>query len=60
MVERKTMLLRLDPAMHDALAQWATDELRSASAQIELLPRRSLVEAGRPPTPTDGTDLETM
>jgi len=27
--ERKQILLRLDPAVHDALARWAADELRS-------------------------------
>ncbi|WP_239579696.1 hypothetical protein [Streptomyces sp. HB132] len=43
------MLLRLDPAVHDALARWASDELRSANAQIEFLLRRALGEAGRLP-----------
>ncbi|MGC5346274.1 hypothetical protein PZB75_21080 [Streptomyces sp. AM 4-1-1] len=43
------MLLRLDPAVHDALARWASDELRSANAQIEYLLRRALAEAGRLP-----------
>lgn len=47
MAERKSVLLRLDPAVHDALAKWAADELRSANAQIEFLLRRSLQEAGR-------------
>lgn len=35
MAERKGVLLRLDPAVHDALARWAADELRSTNAQIE-------------------------
>jgi hypothetical protein len=48
--ERKTILLRLDPAVHDALARWAADELRSTNAQIELLLRRALAEAGRMPS----------
>ncbi|MER6192653.1 hypothetical protein [Streptomyces cyaneofuscatus] len=47
--QRKQMLLRLDPAVHDALARWASDELRSANAQIEFLLRRALKEAGRLP-----------
>ncbi|MER5742136.1 hypothetical protein ABT097_02530 [Streptomyces sp. NPDC002225] len=47
--QRKQMLLRLDPAVHDALARWASDELRSANAQIEFLLRRALAEAGRLP-----------
>ena len=47
--ERKKILLRLDPAVHDALARWAGDELRSTNAQIEFLLRRALGEAGRLP-----------
>jgi hypothetical protein len=47
--ERKPILLRLDPAVHDALARWAADELRSTNAQIEFLLRRALAEAGRLP-----------
>jgi hypothetical protein len=47
--ERKGILLRLDPAVHDALARWATDELRSTNAQIEFLLRHALAEAGRLP-----------
>jgi hypothetical protein len=49
MSERKGVLLRLDPAVHDALARWAADELRSTNAQIEFLLRRALAEAGRLP-----------
>ncbi|WP_269853480.1 hypothetical protein [Streptomyces sp. RPT161] len=47
--ERKKVLLRLDPAVHDAIARWAADDLRSANAQIEYLLRRALSEAGRLP-----------
>jgi len=50
MSERKGILLRLDPAVHDALARWASDELRSTNAQIEFLLRRALAEAGRLPS----------
>jgi hypothetical protein len=49
MTERKSILLRLDPAVHDALARWASDELRSTNAQIEFLLRRALADAGRMP-----------
>jgi hypothetical protein len=49
MAERKGVLLRLDPAVHDALARWAADELRSTNAQIEFLLRRALADAGRLP-----------
>lgn len=47
--QRKSILLRLDPAVHDALARWASDELRSTNAQIEFLLRRALADAGRLP-----------
>ncbi|MCX2969122.1 MULTISPECIES: hypothetical protein [Streptomyces] len=46
---RKQVLLRLDPAVHDALARWAGDELRSTNAQIDYLLRRALRDAGRLP-----------
>ena len=49
MPERKNVLLRLDPAVYDALAKWAADEMRSTNAQIEFLLRRALGEAGRMP-----------
>ena len=49
MTERKEFLLRLDPAVHDALARWASDQLRSTNAQIEFLLRRALSDAGRLP-----------
>ena len=50
MSERKGVLLRLDPSVHDALARWASDELRSTNAQIEFLLRRALSESGRLPS----------
>ena len=49
MADRKNILLRLDPAVHDALARWAADDLRSTNAQIEFLLRRALSGAGRMP-----------
>ena len=45
--ERKQVLLRLDPAVHSAIAKWAADDLRSVNAQIEVLLRRALDDAGR-------------
>jgi hypothetical protein len=50
--QRKQVLLRLDPAVYEALARWAGDELRSANAQIEFLLRKALAEAGRLPRET--------
>ena len=55
MPERKKLLLRLDPAVYDALAKWAADDLRSVNAQIEYALRLALRSAGRaarhPPEP---------
>ena len=46
-MERKTFLLRLDPATMAALRSWADDDLRSLNGQMEFLLRRALREAGR-------------
>jgi hypothetical protein len=54
MAARKNFLLRLDPAIHDALARWASDELRSTNAQIEFLLRKALGDAGRLPRDAGG------
>ncbi|MDR1852108.1 MAG: toxin-antitoxin system HicB family antitoxin [Propionibacteriaceae bacterium] len=47
--ERKSVLLRLDPAVHAALSAWASDELRSVNAQIEVVLRQALKKNGRLP-----------
>jgi hypothetical protein len=47
--ERKQVLLRIDPRVHDALARWANDEFRSLNAHVEMLLRRALDDAGRMP-----------
>jgi hypothetical protein len=47
LAKKKAFLLRVDPALYDALQKWAADELRSVNGQIEYLLRRALVEAGR-------------
>ena len=53
MAERKPFLLRIDPAVLDALQRWAADDLRSLNAQIEFVLRRALQQerrlASRPP-----------
>lgn len=49
MSERRQVLLRIDPAVHDALIRWANDEFRSVNAHVEMLLRRALDEAGRLP-----------
>ena len=49
MAERKAFLLRLDPALLEALQKWAADDLRSLNGQIEFLLRRALQGEGRLP-----------
>jgi hypothetical protein len=50
--ERKAFLLRIDPAVLDALQKWADDELRSLNGQIEFVLRRVLQSEGRAPAKT--------
>ena len=50
MAERKAFLVRLDPALHEALQRWADADLRSLNAQIEFLLRRALRDADRMPS----------
>ena len=49
MSDRRQVLLRVDPAVHDALVRWANDEFRSVNAHVEMLLRRALTDAGRMP-----------
>jgi hypothetical protein len=56
--ERRPFLLRLDPALFEALQRWANDEVRSLNGQIEYLLTKALRDAGRatrPKTDRDGS-----
>lgn len=44
--DRKAFALRLDPALHDAIARLANAELRSVNAEIEFLLREALRARG--------------
>ena len=57
MAERKAFLLRVDPALLDALQRWAGDDLRSLNAQIEFVLRRALQQAGRLPAAKKERDV---
>jgi len=50
--ERKSFLLRVDPALLTAVQRWADDDLRSLNAHIEFLLRDSVRRAGRLPRPS--------
>jgi hypothetical protein len=54
MAERKPFLLRMAPAVLEALSRWAADDLRSLNGQIEFLLRRALQSAGRLPESSEG------
>ena len=43
MAERKSFLLRMDPALWDELETWAQDELRSVNGQIEYLLKQAVL-----------------
>ncbi len=47
MSEKKKFLLRIDQKTYDALEKWASDELRSVNAQIEIILKQAIKEAGR-------------
>ena len=47
MADKKTFLLRISPEIYDALAAWASDDLRSLNGQIEFLLRQALVRSRR-------------
>jgi hypothetical protein len=66
--DRKSFLLRIDPAVLDAVQRWANDDLRSLNAQIEFVLRDALRRAGRlprdrppaaEPPPEAGPDVDT-
>lgn len=42
MAEKKSFLLRIDPALWADLEAWAADELRSINGQIEYLLRQAV------------------
>jgi len=52
MPESKRFLLRLNPALFEALRRWADEDLRSINAQIEYLLTDQARRAGRLPSKT--------
>jgi hypothetical protein len=55
MPESKRFLLRLNPALFEALRRWADDDLRSINAQIEFLLTDQARRAGRYPPRAERT-----
>jgi hypothetical protein len=63
MKERKSFLLRIDPALYAALEEWAQQELRSVNGQIEYILKEAVSRRRRrpgedhdPPPPTSRQD----
>lgn len=54
MADRKSFLLRIDPAVLEALQRWANDDLRSLNGQIEYVLRDALRRVGRLPQESRG------
>ena len=46
MAERKSFLMRVDPALWRELERWAADDLRSVNGQIEFILREALRRRG--------------
>jgi len=51
MADRKSFLLRIDPALWADLEAWAQDELRSVNGQIEYLLRQAVQKRKGGPLP---------
>jgi hypothetical protein len=61
MMERKSFLLRIDPALWAELEAWAQDELRSVNGQIEYLLRQAVQKrkGSKPPQVPASSELPT-
>lgn len=55
MAARKQYPLRIDPELWESVETWATDDMRSANAQVEWIIRDALRRAGRLPKPKNST-----
>ena len=64
MAERKSFLMRIDPALWRELGRWAADDLRSVNGQIEFVLREALrrrgVRVGGGATPDAVASADTM
>jgi hypothetical protein len=49
MATKKAFVLRIDPAISEALEKWAEDEFRSINGQLEYIISQALKKAGRFP-----------
>lgn len=56
MAERKSFLMRIDPALWRELERWAADDLRSVNGQVEYILREALRRRGVRMGGAEGSD----
>jgi hypothetical protein len=56
MPQRKSFLLRIDPALWSDLETWAAQELRSVNSQIEYLLRQAVLKRKGSPAVQDASE----
>jgi len=54
--ERKSFLLRVDPALWAELEKWANDELRSVNGQVEYVLRQAVQKRKKTQAAGEGND----
>jgi hypothetical protein len=56
--ERKSFLLRVDPALWAELEAWAADELRSVNGQVEYVLRQAVQKRKKTQASAEETDSD--
>ena len=46
-MDKKKILLRLDPKLHEALRRWAEEDFRSVNSHIEFLLKKAVKQGRR-------------
>ncbi len=58
MAKKKSFVLRIDPAVYDAVEKWAAQEFRSVNGQIEWIIDKALRDARRTVEKTNQSETE--
>lgn len=58
MAKKKSFVLRIDPAVYEAVEKWAAQEFRSVNGQIEWIIDKALRDARRNVEKTADTEPE--
>lgn len=59
MAERKSFLMRIDPALWQELERWAADELRSVNGQVEFILREAIKRRSKQVAQDEGAEPTT-